>query len=106
MHFPFNIPENILNALRKNRGSTQRYCKSERLKDLPYNVEHLPSVINPTWRFVRDYEGVKRILTAENSHFTSNIVRRMESTVELVLEQRIGVRDSIIFLGAGLNNHH
>ena len=101
MHF--NIPENILNALRKNRGSTQRYCKSERLKDLPYNVEHLPSVINPTWRFVRDYEGV---LTAENSHFTSNIVRRMESTVELVLEQRIGVRDSIIFLGAGLNNHH
>jgi len=66
----------------------------------------LQPVINPTWRFVRDYEGVKRVLTAENSHFTSNIVRRMESTVEPVLEKRTGVRDPIIFLGGGLNNHH
>lgn len=96
-HFPFNIPENMLNALKKNCGSIQKYCWPERLKDLPDNIERLRPVINPTWRVVRDYEGVKRVLTTENSHFTSNIVRRMESTVELVLKQRIRVRDSIMF---------
>ena len=94
-HFPFNVPESMLNALKKNPGSIQKYCWPERLEDLPDNVERLPSVINPTWRFVRDYEGVKGVLTTENAHFTSNIVRRMESTVELVLEQR--VRDFIMF---------
>lgn len=96
-HFPFNVPENMLIALKKNRGSIQKYCWPERFKNLPDNVKRLPPLMDHTWRVVRDYEGVKRVLTTENSHFTSNIVQRMESTVELVLESRIRVCDSIMF---------